>query len=71
MEWFLYDNGLRHERVKDITLIPWITYVHPTILKNVFMTYVSRFSSMAFLNRSFENFKITVILQRFVFTMLQ
>ena len=39
--------------IKGITMI---TNVHPTILKNVFRTYVSMFSSMSFLSISFENF---------------
>ena len=29
MEWFLYDNGLRHERVKDIYAIPSLLLQKP------------------------------------------
>ena len=30
MEWFLYDNGLRHERVKDIHAIPSLLFQKPS-----------------------------------------
>ena len=39
MDWFLYDNGLRHERVKPVALvipISFFTFTQMSLLKTTF-----------------------------------
>ena len=47
MDWFLYDNGLRHERVNDTKKVPYF-YLKQSILQHFYSIVLKYFTEMDF-----------------------
>ena len=66
MDWFLYDNGLHHESVKEVCIVKWELILHFAFVMltlNIYLSTCICYNVLIFKRNNYKN----TYLQSFLF----